>query len=407
MERAELGRLLGGHATRAIRTVITETDATEFCAKFADAVAGTGEVFLSNPKGVESEREQFHALLASGDSLTAAPFGQSETGWLMIPTGGTSGSQRFARHDSGTISAAVTGFTKHFDLRRVNAVGGLPLYHVSGLMAWLRSVLTGGSYRHADWKEIEAGRYPVLTAQDDGWVLSLVPTQLERLLREAAAVAWLKKFRIILVGGGPAWSELLERAAVAQLPLALCYGMTETAALVTALKPEEFLAGQRNCGAALSHAPLIIDPDGTITIAGKSLFRGYYPGWRDTGVFVTEDIGGWDVHRRLTVLGRRDGVIITGGEKVNPTEVEAVLRGTGEFADVAVVGVPHAEWGSQVVAAYPVGREPDLRNVRDALTQQLARYKHPQRFAALPSWPQQEQGKLNRAEVARMIKESA
>ena len=64
-----------------------------------------------------------------------------------------------------------------------------------------------------------------------------------------------------------------------------------------------------------------------------------------------------------------------------------VLRGTGEFSDLAVVGVPHAEWGSQVVAIYPVGREPDLGKVREALAAQLARYKHPARFVALPFWP--------------------
>jgi O-succinylbenzoic acid--CoA ligase len=405
MERAELGKLLGGQATRAIRTVIAETDTAKFCAKFADAVAGTGEVFLSNPKWVETEREQFHALLAGGDFLTAAPFGQSETGWLMIPTGGTSGSQRFARHDSGTISAAVAGFKKHFGLQHVNAVGVLPLHHVSGLMAWLRSVITGGSYRHADWKEIEAGNRPRLPVTADGWVLSLVPTQLERLLRDAAATEWLKGFRVILVGGGPAWPELLEKAAVAQLPLALCYGMTETAAMVTALKPEEFLAGERNCGAGLPHALLGIDEEGAITIAGKSMFRGYYPGWRETGVFVTEDLGALDVSRRLTVFGRRDGAIITGGEKVNPAEVEMVLRGTGEFSDFAVVGVPHAEWGSQVVAAYPQGREPDLGKVREALNAQIARYKHPTRFVALPSWPRNEQGKLNRAELVRLVEQ--
>jgi len=403
MERAELGQLLGGHATRAIRTVISETDATEFRAKFADAVAGTGEVFLSNPKWVETEREQFQSLLAGGDFLTAAPFGQTETGWLMLPTGGTSGSQRFARHDSGTISAAVAGFKKHFGLQQVNAVGVLPLHHVSGLMAWLRCAITGGNYLHADWKELEAGNRPTLPAMEDGWVLSLVPTQLERLLREADAVEWLQRFRIILVGGGPAWPDLLERAAAAQLPLALCYGMTETAALVTALRPEEFLAGARNCGAGLPHALLGIDADGAITIAGKSLFRGYYPGWRETGVFVTEDLGALDVSRRLTVFGRRDGAIITGGEKVNPAEVEMVLRGTGEFADVAVFGVPHAEWGSQVVAAFPAGREPDLGKVRDALSAQLARYKHPARFVALASWPRNEQGKLNRAALARLV----
>jgi len=407
MERAELARLLGGKATSAARTVIAEPDEAEFRAQFADAVAGTGEVFLCDPKWSETERAQCQAALTSSESLTAAPFGQNETGWLMVPTGGSSGTVRFARHDSGTIGAAVGGFTKHFGLQRMNAVGVLPLHHVSGLMAWLRCVLTGGTYQHVDWKELEAQRRPELPARPEGWVLSLVPTQLERLLRNAAAVDWLKKFQIIFLGGGPAWPELLERAANARLPVAVGYGMTESAAMVAALKPEEFLAGGRGSGTALPHALLRIDPEGTIILAGKSLFRGYYPGWRDSGVFTTEDAGTLDLNGRLTVLGRRDGVIITGGEKVNPGEVEAMLRGTGEFVDVAVLGVPHPEWGTQVVAAHPADCSPDLNKVRAAMAQQLARYKHPQRFVPLSPWLRNEQGKLNRAEIIRMIRETS
>lgn len=415
MERAELARLLGGNATHSPRTVVAEADAARFRVKFAEAVAGTGDVFLANPKWAEEEWDQFHAILADGVSLTAAPFVQNETttagpklqgsegGWLMIPTGGTSGTLRLARHDSATIGAAVGGFTKRFGLRRVNAVGVLPLHHVSGLMAWMRCVMTGGTYLHADWKEIGAGKRPVLPTVPEGWVLSLVPTQLERLLRDPAAVEWLRKFRIIFLGGGPAWPELLDYAANDRLPLALGYGMTETAAMVAALKPEEFLAGARNNGTALPHALLKINDDGVVTIAGKSLFCGYYPGWREGGVFTTEDMGELDVGGRLTVLGRRDGVIITGGEKVSPAEVETVLRGTNEFSDLAVLGVPHTEWGAEVVVAYPMGREPNLDIVRAALTQQIARYKHPRRFVALPSWPRNEQGKLNRAEAGRMV----
>lgn len=400
MERAELGRLLGGSSTQATRTVIAESNDARFRARFADAAAGRGEVFLCDPKWGETERAQFQAITSSGETLTIAPFAQNETGWLMVATGGSSGSLRFARHDSETINAAVSGFTKHFGLRRVNAAGVLPLHHVSGLMAWLRCAMTGGTYLHLDWKEIEAGKQPVLPTMPDGWVLSLVPTQLERLLRDVGAVEWLKNFQIIFLGGGAPWPELLEKAASTRLPLASGYGMTETAAMVTALRPEEFISGVRNSGSALPHALVTIEPDGSVAIAGKSLFRGYYPAWRDSGAFVTGDLGALDVHQRLTVLGRRDGLIITGGEKVNPGEVEAVLRATDEFTDVAVLGLPHPEWGTQVVAAYPAGCEPGEEKVRAALTQQLARFKHPRYFIAVSSWPRNEQGKLNRPALA-------
>jgi O-succinylbenzoic acid--CoA ligase len=98
--------------------------------------------------------------------------------------------------------------------------------------------------------------------------------------------------------------------------------------------------------------------DATIQIEADSLFRGYYPHQREAGPWSTDDRGRWDEHGSLHVLGRRDATIISGGEKIAPEEVEAVLRSTGQFADVAVVGVPEPEWGEVVVACYRVGPTP-------------------------------------------------
>ena len=322
----------------------------------------------------------------------------------MIPTGGSSGTLKFTRHDQDTLAAAVRGFVQHFALARVNAVGVLPLYHVSGLMAWMRCALTGGEYRHCDWKKIEAGDRPALAAKPDGWVISLVPTQLERLLRHPAAVAWLKQFRIIFLGGAPAWPELLVRGAAAGLPLSTGYGMTETAAMVTALRPADFLAGMRSSGPALPHAQVTVNSEDTVVLTGTSLFRGYYPYW-EGGTFATGDLGRLDERGHLTVLGRKDGLIISGGEKVQPVEVEGVLRSTGEFDDVVVLGAPDPDWGQVVVAAYRPTREPDLARVTLAVRTQLAPYKQPKHFVSVPPWPVTSAGKTKRAEVIQLALE--
>ena len=96
-----------------------------------------------------------------------------------------------------------------------------------------------------EWKKLEAGRRPVLPRLRGPWVISLVPTQLQRLLRSTSTVRWLRGFRIVFLGGGPVWPDLADKAQRARLPISLSYGMTETAAMVTALRPEEFLAGSR------------------------------------------------------------------------------------------------------------------------------------------------------------------
>jgi O-succinylbenzoic acid--CoA ligase len=368
--------------------------------QFATAVAGQGEVFLGSPSWGEAERGEVEKLLASQQPETGAE------GWLMVPTGGTSGRVRFARHDSRTIGAAAQGFTRHFALREVNAVGVLPLHHVSGLMAWMRCAMTNGTYVAADWREIAAGRRPKLAEKAEGWLLSLVPTQLERMLHDSSSLDWLRQFRIIFVGGAPAWSALLEQAAAAGLPISPGYGMTETAAMVTALRPGEFLAGARNCGTALSHARIDFNADGVISVTGESVFRGYYPERSKSRTFETEDVGAMDPGGRLQVFGRRDGVIITGGEKVHPSEVESVLRGSGEFPDLMVLGLPHPVWGQQVAVAYPAGRQPDAARVDRIVTRELAAYKHPKIYVPVPDWPVAANGKLLRAEITKYVLQS-
>lgn len=360
-----------------------------------------GFTFLCDPNWSAAERAKVTAVQKGGRRKAK---GEIETGWLCVPTGGSGGGVRFARHDECTLTAAVQGFCAHFGLERVNALGVLPPYHVSGLMARVRCAATGGEHVAWDWKRLESGDRPALNPRRKGRVLSLVPTQLQRLLASPAAVTWLRGFRVIFIGGGPVWPELTTAAARAELPVSLSYGLTETAAMVAALRPAEFLAGEHSCGAALPHARIAIDGEGVIKVAGESVFRGYFPGESAAREIVTEDLGRRDEHGHLHILGRRDAVIITGGKKVQAVEVEAALRASGEFADVAVVGVPDPEWGHAVVACYAAGdRPPDLVGVAASL-QGLAAFKRPKRFVAVADWPRNAQGKLNRAALLAALR---
>ena len=373
MERAELIALLrsGGHV-----------------------VERAGCVFLRDPHWSVAENAAAEALIAQADAVP------SDEGWLCIRTGGSGGGLKFARHDERTLSAAVAGFCEHFRLKQVNAVGALPPWHVSGLMARVRCAATGGTYVACDWKALENGALPVL-ADDRAWVISLVPTQLQRLLSAAPAVAWLRRFAVVFLGGGPVWSELADAAARAALPISLSYGMTETAAMVTAQQPSEFLAGDRSSGGAMPHATIDLDAEGRVRIRGQSLYRGYFPEWRTEREFVTEDLGRIDSSGRLQVLGRRDAMIITGGKKVQPLEVEAALRDSGEFEDVVVLGVPDQEWGESVVACYPAAaKAPNLEKAGAG----LAGHQVPKAYVPIADWPRTAQGKINRVALAERVR---
>ena len=402
MERAELSLLLGGNADSRRPPVhcIAETDPRKFMAAFATAVAGEGDIFLCDPNWTARECAEVDGLIQSKITKKKTQIGH---GWLMIPTGGTSGQIRFARHDSQTIAAAVRGFSAHFSVEQINAAGVLPLHHVSGFTAWMRCALTGGSYLPFDWKKLESGALPQLPETAHGWFLSLVPTQLERLMRRPIAVEWLREFRAVLLGGAAAWPDLVDRALTARLPLAACYGMTETAEMVTATRPQEFLAGARGNGSALPHAQISIGAKGAVLVAGESVFRGYFPEWRSARKFVTSDAGWIDECGHLVITGRSDAVVITGGEKVQPVEVESALRGSGEFTEVVVLGVPHAEWGQMLVAAYPAASQPRLKEVAAVMARRLAPHKRPKFFVPLASWPANAQGKVNRARVTSLV----
>jgi o-succinylbenzoate---CoA ligase len=394
MERSELAKCLGASpaAAAGISWAIEGNDPPGFMLSFAKAVSGGGNIFLADPMWRFAERAELARLLEVGRC--------GDRGWLMIPSGGASGGLKFARHDGWTIAAAVRGFCGHFAMERVNSVSVLPLHHVSGFMAWMRSALTGGSFVPWDWKDVEAGRFPPVSPAD--CCISLVPTQLQRLLVSGEAVAWLRKFRIVFVGGGPAWEGLVEEAARLDLPLSPSYGATETAAMVAALKPGQFRNGLRGCGAALPHARIDIADGGIVRIAGESLFRGYFPRFRDESSWITGDLGAFDPNGSLVILGRLDDLIVTGGEKVSPAEVEAALRSSGEFDDVAVIGLPDPEWGQLVLACHPPGERGLSRERLDAALSGLASYKHPKRYVSMTPWPRNAQGKIDRAELARL-----
>jgi o-succinylbenzoate---CoA ligase len=393
MERRELANLLGGYQRhRAAAHVVIGQD-QDFAERFATAVASEGPVFLTAAEWGEREQAQHAALAAqhAPDSL--------RRGWLAIPTGGSSGAMKLARHDGETLGAAVAGFVNHFGVRRAHVVGLLPRHHVGGLLGWLRAMLTGGSYCPADWKEVVRGEWPDLpmrTEADAGWFVSLVPTQLARLLAQPAAVERLRRFRAVLVSGGPSSPDLLARAAAAGVPLALGYGATETAAMVTVLRPEEFAAGRRDCGTGLPHARLRLDEAGVVHVRATSLFRGYWPAMMVADEWCAGDRGAFTDEGGLLVRGRSDALIITGGEKVAPAEIEEALRAAG-WLEVVVVGVSDAQWGQRVVACVPPGGPAALPALAT-----LAAWKRPKELRVIAPWPVNALGKINRAEVARL-----
>jgi O-succinylbenzoic acid--CoA ligase len=288
---------------------------------------------------------------------------------VVVGSGGSCGRRRWCLQPLASLeaSAAATGeWLRALDIEpsRALVVNPLPWHHVSGLMPWLRARQWGAEHGGLTPAQLRqpndlAGALPPLRGRPA--LLSLVPTQLHRLLADPMGVRWLREFAVIWVGGAPLAPADLERSRAAGLRLAPCYGSTETGSMVTALAPASFLAGLEGCGSPLPHARLRISAaDGAVEVQATSLSPGHLEQGR---LRLLALAGGWwrsgDRGRLdslgLTLLGRLDGAVHSGGETVFPEEVERALLALAAqralpLAALLVVARPDREWGERLVA---------------------------------------------------------
>jgi len=350
---------------------------------------GSGRVLLGCGPDPAATAAQLEALLAQGLVVgLAAPqeerelvaalglqaplqSGLSPGPAVVVGSGGSSGARRWVLQPLESLDAALDALAAWLEALGLDPAASLllnplPLHHVSGLMPLLRARRWGAELR---WLEPALLRDPVRLAQAQPLdpqrpaLISLVPTQLQRLVDHPDGLAWLTRCAVIWVGGAALPAALAERCRAAGLPLSPCYGSSETGAMVCALEPARFLAGDPGVGRPLGHAELAIDPgDGAVLIRAASLAAGW---WAAGHLHPLPLQDGWwcsgDRGRLgpvgLELLGRLDGAISSGGETVFPEQVEARLRALAEQAGLpleALLLLPESDplWGERLVGLY-------------------------------------------------------
>ncbi|GAB1538348.1 2-succinylbenzoate--CoA ligase [Scytonema sp. NUACC21] len=413
------------HKETPPKIFLAEDEPVRFLASFIAASAARCQVFLCNPTWAKPEWQQVFDLgtpdiiWGIGEENTGIvpdkedkkktlllPSSLSNFPLIMVPTGGSSGKIKFAIHTWETLMASVRGFKEYFQIDRVHSFCVLPLYHVSGLMQFIRSFTTFGNLVILSFKELEAGQ--IYNINPSEFFISLVPTQLQRFLKNPELTEWLSQFSTVLLGGAPAWNELLEQARYHKIRLAPTYGMTETASQIATLKPDDFLSGKDGCTRILPHVQVSIYNEkgissnvnqiGNIRIYSQSLSLGYYPKIRVNQEYLqVDDLGFFDEQGYLHVSGRDSDKIITGGENVYPLEVESAIRETQMVTDICVIGVPDKVWGQAVTAIY-IPKMPNLSplTLKTLLKDKLSKFKVPKYWIGVDSLPRNSQGKVNR-----------
>lgn len=266
----------------------------------------------------------------------------------------------------------------------------LPLFHVSGQGIVWRWLSQGATL------VINEEKSDFFRALSDVSHASLVPTQLQRYLQTQP----LECSQHFLLGGSAIPAELLYQARQANISTYAGYGMTEMASTVCAVKNE-----LDNVGLPLKHREIKLE-NGEIWVRGKPLALGYLqkngkiqPLVNEQGWFQTKDLGEWNSQNRLVVKGRIDNMFISGGENIQPEEIEKILYQSDLIEQVFVLPIDDVEFGQRPVAFIRFKQEENnfadrVNKLQNWLPNKLEKFKHPIRYFPLNIEKYQQSGTI-------------
>jgi len=325
---------------------------------------------------------------------------------VMIATSGSSGDPRGVMLGWGSIFNSARTINHQLDFGSSDCwLNCLPLYHIGGLSILFRTALAGASMvlhqgfdAECVWRDIK--HYGVTH-------LSLVPVMLEKLLAVTDG-APPEHLRVAVIGGAALNEDLAQRALAADWPLFVTYGMSETSSQVATKvltfaaeinTPIPLLEGME-CSVIDENGKLT-DKPGLIRLRGNLLMHGYANsehrkgnGLDEAGWYTTGDIGSYQPAEGVKVTGRTDELIISGGEKIHPQQVEWLMQTCPEIDELCVTGVADAEWGEKVCVVYS-GKATE-QAIELWCRENIQGPTRPRLFVRLPELPRLSNGKINR-----------
>jgi long-chain acyl-CoA synthetase len=365
--------------------------------------------------------DEWVAAGADGDparDATGAEFIQ------LIYSSGTTGRPKGVLVSAEQQEWSVAAFGGCFDLDADSvSLIPVPYYHVAG-GGWGLIVMSRGG-RIIQSREPTAESMLRQLVEFRVTNTAMVPAVMQILTQSPeAAQADFSALREVIYGASPI-SEPLMRASVALFGADLyqSYGLSETMGVTTLLGPEQHrldgdLSKLRSAGRAVpgieldildvaTGKPLPVGEVGEIVVRGRSVTPGYWQrpqetaaAFTSTGFFRTGDLGSLDEDGFLFIRDRMKDMIVTGGENVYPAEVESVLAAHPAVADVAVVGVPSANWGETPLAFVVArGAEPDPHEIIEFARARMAHFKCPTAVEFVAALPRNPSGKILKREL--------
>ena len=331
----------------------------------------------------------------------------------ILYTSGTTGRSKGAMLTHGNLLSNALALVDLWQITSDDTlIHALPIYHTHGLFVAMNTALLAGAR-----VEFMASFSPdsIIEALPRSTLMMGVPTFYTRLLNDGRLDRDLTaNMRLFVSGSAPLLAET--HAAFARCTghhILERYGMTETNMITS--NPYDGVRKAGTVGVPLDGVELRITgtdgqpvPEGEvgiIEVRGPNVCKGYWnnPGKTseallDDGFFITGDLGRLDEHGYLEIVGRQKDLIITGGLNVYPREIEDILNTIEGVTESAVFGVPHADFGEQIIAAVVAdqGASLDMEFIGNEVSARLARFKHPREYLLIDDLPRNAMGKVEK-----------
>ncbi|NKB77194.1 MAG: AMP-binding protein [Gammaproteobacteria bacterium] len=359
-----------------------------------------------------TQRATFKTVETDGEDLAA-----------FLYTSGTTGRSKGAMLSQNNLLSNAKILAEHWEFTDKDVLlHALPIFHTHGLFVAVNVTLVSGA------SMIMMPKFDIRTILEKlprATCLMGVPTFYTRLLAESDfGEVHVKGMRLFISGSAPLLTEthlqfeqrtghrILER-----------YGMTETN-----MNTSNPYRGERRAGTVGFPLPgielKITSPEtgvelgdeetGMIEVRGPNVFKGYWKmpektkaELRENGFFITGDLGRIDKQGYVHIIGRDKDLIISGGFNIYPKEIESLLDQEEGVLESAVIGVPHADFGETPVAILvrQPGEEPDVDKIKTRISQELARFKHPEKLLVVDELPRNTMGKVQKNRLREQYKD--
>ncbi len=354
--------------------------------------------FLMLPSDALKRKSYYQKRFSANFSQNEEKKCSDETLFSLLTSGSTGPEKQIFFTREQIYQAAHAGIAFFPYAKDDHFLLSLPLHHIAGMMIFFRSLLSGGRLLTPPPQKKSPSLFSFIL-EEQIHHLSFVPMQLEKFCRFLEENSLRPcHLKTILIGGSKISPSLVQRALNLNLPISLSYGMTETCGMIAATKIGEKIP---------------LHPQHQVMSSGKFLYNSSHFCLAEDKTLqislphkiLTNDLAEIDESGNLFILGRKDEVIISGGENINPFEVERqICLAFPKISDVFVIGVPDDLLGEKAICFYQSSNLISEEDFKRRLKEVMFPYYIPKNFYSLDDEVRKNKIKVTRSSLKKLFK---